>query len=172
MYPEAYIEYLAYFHGNRDYFECHEVLEEHWKAEGQQNAVWVGLIQISVSLYHQRRGNHEGAKRMMKSAANRLKTLEDELSTLGLDGPRLIKVLEERLEEIKQHQPYSDLNLPLKDASLLSLCTPYLKKQGALWGTESNMLDENIIHKHKLRDRSEVIEEREFQKKLRAAEDA
>ena len=31
VYPEAYIEYLMYFHGNRDYFECHEVLEEYWK---------------------------------------------------------------------------------------------------------------------------------------------
>ena len=25
-YPEAYIEYLTYYHGARDYFECHEVL--------------------------------------------------------------------------------------------------------------------------------------------------
>ena len=31
QYPEAYTDYLCYFHGARDYFECHEVMEEYWK---------------------------------------------------------------------------------------------------------------------------------------------
>ncbi len=56
MYAKAYIEYLAHFHGTRDYFECHEVLEEHWKAVDPKNrsSVWVLLIQIAVSMYHAR----------------------------------------------------------------------------------------------------------------------
>ncbi len=33
MYPNAYLDYLVYFHGHRDYFECHEVLEEYWKKD-------------------------------------------------------------------------------------------------------------------------------------------
>lgn len=31
LYPTAYIKYLFHFHTDRDYFECHELLEEHWK---------------------------------------------------------------------------------------------------------------------------------------------
>jgi len=32
MYPEPYLEYLIQFHAERDYFECHEILEEYWKS--------------------------------------------------------------------------------------------------------------------------------------------
>lgn len=31
MYPPEYIEFLYHFHCDRDYFECHEILEELWK---------------------------------------------------------------------------------------------------------------------------------------------
>lgn len=52
LYPKAYIDYLVYFHGLRDYFECHEVLEEHWKKDdkAERKKYWVGLIQIAVAL--------------------------------------------------------------------------------------------------------------------------
>lgn len=68
MYPKPYIDYLVYFHTNRDYFECHEVLEEHWKVADprHRNVLWVGLIQVAVSLYHHRRSNYVGAERTMK----------------------------------------------------------------------------------------------------------
>ncbi|MEH7501602.1 DUF309 domain-containing protein, partial [Neobacillus drentensis] len=29
MYPTEYIQFLAHFHGDRDYFECHELLEDY-----------------------------------------------------------------------------------------------------------------------------------------------
>lgn len=44
MYPEAYIEYLAEFHGSRDYFECHELLEEHWKKTLRENGNYIGSV--------------------------------------------------------------------------------------------------------------------------------
>lgn len=51
-YPQAYIEYLEYYHGARDYFECHEVLEEYWKENPSSplSAAWVGLIQLAVAM--------------------------------------------------------------------------------------------------------------------------
>ncbi|WP_313639078.1 DUF309 domain-containing protein, partial [Paenibacillus sp.] len=32
-YEPLYLEYLVYFNRDRDYFECHEVLEELWLAQ-------------------------------------------------------------------------------------------------------------------------------------------
>lgn len=70
MYPTEYIQFLIHFHGDYDYFECHETLEEYWKTKprGNRDNYLVGLIQIAVSLYHQRRSNWNGAEKMMKSA--------------------------------------------------------------------------------------------------------
>ncbi|MER2115318.1 MAG: DUF309 domain-containing protein, partial [Solibacillus isronensis] len=31
LFHPLFIDYCAYFNGNNDYFECHEVLEEYWK---------------------------------------------------------------------------------------------------------------------------------------------
>ena len=33
MYPTEYIQFLIHFHGDYDYFECHEILEEYWKTK-------------------------------------------------------------------------------------------------------------------------------------------
>ncbi|PAD68333.1 hypothetical protein CHH83_14265, partial [Bacillus sp. 7586-K] len=33
MYDQEYIDFLVHFHCDRDYFECHEILEEHWKKD-------------------------------------------------------------------------------------------------------------------------------------------
>ncbi len=70
MYPTEYIQFLIHFHGDYDYFECHEILEEYWKTKprGNRDDYLVGLIQVAVSLYHQRRTNWNGATKMMKSA--------------------------------------------------------------------------------------------------------
>ncbi|WP_133174958.1 DUF309 domain-containing protein, partial [Heyndrickxia sporothermodurans] len=85
--PEAYIEYLVHFHGDRDYFECHELLEEHWKLTDIKNrhSVWVGLIQLAVSQYHYRRSNIVGAIRLMKKALNNLIENKNILITLKID---------------------------------------------------------------------------------------
>ena len=86
-YPEAWLDYLFEFHATRDYFECHEILEEYWKSvpEGDPDrGVWVGLIQLAVALYHHRRGNRAGALKMYRGAAARLRP--EALDRLGLDG--------------------------------------------------------------------------------------
>ncbi len=70
MYPKAYVAFLHEFHTTRDYFECHEILEEFWKEDppDQRKKYWVGLIQLAVALYHQRRGNGKGAKRLISNS--------------------------------------------------------------------------------------------------------
>lgn len=162
MYPRAYLDYLVHFHGDRDYFECHEVLEEYWKSLplDQRSQVWVGLIQVAVALYHQRRNNFPGAVKMMQSAINLLSREQEEVSHLGLDAAKLIQLPSDRLNELRQSAPYTSLNLPIKDEGLLAVCRQECSQRGFIFGQTSNLSDEFLLHKHKLRDRTDVIEER------------
>ncbi|MBE4910347.1 DUF309 domain-containing protein [Bacillus luteolus] len=169
MYPEAYRQFLFHFHGDRDYFECHEVLEEYWKEDAppERKQYWVGLIQLAVGLYHQRRENFSGAYRMIKNSLSIIKTEEKMILKLGIDYQKLITLLEERLSEIKLKKPYTSINLPITDNNLLTDCIQNCKKQGLQWGLTNAPTDEYIINKHKLRDRSDVIEERDRQMEIK-----
>ncbi len=162
MYPQAYIEYLLQFHCHRDYFECHEILEEHWKEDPpkQRKLYWVGLIQIAVSLYHQRRKNFNGAERMMKSAVSILEQERQAVEQLGLNHGQLCQALKERLHQIQRKEPYRSINLPIEDSTLLEICRQQCKDSQLTWGQESDMTNEYLLHKHTRRDRSNVIQER------------
>jgi predicted metal-dependent hydrolase len=166
MFPTAYIEYLVHFHGDRDYFECHEVLEEYWKEEerGDRKKHWVAFIQVAVSLYHQRRGNFSGALRMMKNALAIFKEERDVVTALGLDYELLLQLVENRVIDIENQRPYSSISLPIVDEKLMKECEEVCMSRGLIWGSSSNLSDNYLINKHTLRDRSDVIEEREQQK--------
>lgn len=162
MYPKEYVAFLIHFHGDRDYFECHEILEEYWKGlpAASRDSVWVGLIQIAVSLYHQRRGNFPGAAKMMGSAIRILSDLPQQVKKLGLDSERLLQTLRQKLGEIEANHPYASMNLPIADASLLAECRRLSLEKGFPFGQESDLSDQYLVHKHTLRDRQEVIAER------------
>ncbi|GAA3340563.1 DUF309 domain-containing protein [Amorphoplanes nipponensis] len=54
-------------------FHAHEVLEATWKAAGEsERELWRGLAQLAVGLTHARRGNAEGASRLLRRAADRI----------------------------------------------------------------------------------------------------
>ncbi|MGP4082137.1 DUF309 domain-containing protein [Pseudalkalibacillus sp. R45] len=169
MYPKPYVDFLVHFHGLRDYFECHEILEEHWKSIPNHDPKkhWVGLIQIAVSLYHQRRQNYSGALRMMRSALLIIETEQNEIEALGLDANQLQEQLSKRVKDIENKQPYESFNLPIKDKRLITLCEAECKNIGCTYGLPSDLKNEFLLHKHTLRDRQEVIDERLAQKNLR-----
>lgn len=160
-YAEAYINYLIEFHATRDYFECHELLEEHWKKQGQQAPLanaWVGLIQLAVALYHHRRGNAAGARKLLQQAGPRLQAKEVE--QLGLSGDRLERMvcsLLARLETEGRDAAYTDIELPFADPELERLCRQRAAERGLEWGRSSPMSERLLIERHKLRDRSDVI---------------
>lgn len=163
MYPNEYLSYLMHFHGDRDYFECHELLEAYWKSlpQAKRSSVWVGLIQIAVALYHQRRGNYAGAAKMMRSAVQIMSQSAEEVKQLGLDAKELIIRLSARLTEIEQDKPYTSLNLPIADPDLLRQCERLCRQSGLHFGQASDLNDEYLLHKHTRRDRSDVIADRE-----------
>lgn len=169
MYPKAYLDYLYHFHCDRDYFECHEVLEEYWKEKdaGEREIYWVGLIQIAVGLYHHRRGNFKGALRMLQNALRIIGKESAEINALGLDSGRLLKMLEDRIDGVTKQEPYESMNLPIADPDLLLSCDVMAKETNLVWGTASDLFDSSLVNRHTLRDRSDVIEERKRQLELR-----
>jgi predicted metal-dependent hydrolase len=173
LYPKEYIQFLAHFHGDRDYFECHEILEEYWKKNDvrNKNSIWVGLILLAVSTYHHRRNNFTGAKRTLEKAITIFKTQSFFLTKLSLD-PHLLQVLvKERLSIITKQQRYNSFNLPISDQALLELCRRYCEQNGLVWGKDSDLANDHLVHRHVLRDRTSVIEERIQSLKLRKGND-
>jgi hypothetical protein len=54
-------------------FHAHEVLEAAWKAAPEsERELWRGLAQLAVGLTHARRGNADGAARLLDRAALRI----------------------------------------------------------------------------------------------------
>ena len=167
-FPLPYIDYLLYFHGNRDYFECHEVLEEHWKKTGMgRDSIWVGFIQIAVSLYHYRRGNMRGALKLARKSLLHISDKEKAVSKLGLDHKKLMSTLQENLQRIESNLPYRPFDLPISDPSLNALCRELAERQNVKWGKKNESSDPLIVDKHLTRDRSGVLAERELSKMLK-----
>lgn len=168
-YPEPYVSYLVHFHGDRDYFECHEVLEEYWKTvvPGERDSHWVGLIQIAVSFYHYRRKNFNGALKTMKKAVSILGKKSGEINDLGIDSSVLLSLLAETIDRIESRITYQSINIPINDPALRKLCEDSCIEQGYIWCSGSNLDNPGLINRHSLRDRSDVILERKRQLALR-----
>ncbi|WP_240377672.1 DUF309 domain-containing protein [Bacillus piscicola] len=156
MYPQAYIRFLVQFHAYRDFFECHEILEEYWKKEdkARREDKWVGLIQFAVALYHHRRENWRGAEKLIISACQRIREHRSELRDLSIDTDELLKRIDRRLAAIRKKERYTDVNLPLTDSSLESKCQDECAKENVTWLSDSDLSDPYIIHRHILRDRT------------------
>jgi predicted metal-dependent hydrolase len=154
-YPNAYMEYLTYYHKQRDYFECHEVLEEYWKEnpESPLSVTWVTLIQLAVAMYHERRGNLKGAVKMLTSAVKLLNI--DDLERLGIQASQLKILMKERLIKLGENtqMAFEDINIPFRDQALEALITAIR--------IDDVVTDPFIINKHTLRDRSDVIRTRQ-----------
>jgi hypothetical protein len=58
---------------NREFFQCHEVLEEAWTPErGQRRLFLQALIHLAVGFYHYQRGNPVGARRQLHKGLAKL----------------------------------------------------------------------------------------------------
>ncbi len=180
--PKAWIAYVSAYQVERDYFECHEILEEYWKecAESRRpQPGWVGWIQLAVAQYHERRGNVGGAIKMLTSALDILRTFENWVDDLGINSGVLLKAIEMRLQLLESRKVksidelrtlFNDLDLPLNDLFLKYAALEFYQKHygsEGKWGIPSRDVDVFILNKHTLRDRSEVIEARERAVKIK-----
>ncbi|NGP43660.1 DUF309 domain-containing protein [Bacillaceae bacterium SIJ1] len=146
--PEAYIEYLIHFHGTRDYFECHEILEDHWKEDPHRSAVWVGLIQLAVAQYHHRRKNFFGAQKLFKKAIDKLQYEAEPLQRLGIDRKKLLSLLHVLEEKAAMQADYVSVCLPFSEKKVETLCKSLCRQRNLFYGEPSNLHNEAIVHKH------------------------
>ena|SRR5690554_7246881 len=120
-YPLAYIEFLVEFHGTRDYFECHEILEDYWKEE-DRSPHWPALIQLAVAVYHERQHNEKGSLRLYKKALNHFRTMPEPIEELAIDIDRLKVIVKNRIRKVLEEEQYEPLDLPLTDDDLIAQC--------------------------------------------------
>ncbi|MDO7905993.1 DUF309 domain-containing protein [Paenibacillus sp. JX-17] len=120
-YHQLYLAYLVYFNRDRDYFECHEVLEELW-IEKEHAPIYKGLLQIAVGLYHFRNGNVRGAKMMLESAVELLKPYPEQ--AMGIHLGKLVRETEAYRDQLRTYPEnpiaYYDLDIEIVDEKLLA----------------------------------------------------
>jgi predicted metal-dependent hydrolase len=160
-YPEEFIHYLAEYYGSRDYFECHEIMEKYWKEhpDSAYKTCWLVLIRIPVCLYHARRGNWIGAVKLMGKAAEEADSRQ--FDQLGLDGNKLVEQLKQAANEWNIPDiEYADIELPITDVRLLEAAQTRCRELGYTWGIHGLEAGDSVIHRHRTRDRSEVVSAR------------
>ncbi|MFC5467672.1 DUF309 domain-containing protein [Cohnella suwonensis] len=161
QYPQAYVDYLAEYYGSRDYFECHEIMEEYWKEhpDSPQLSSWLVFIRIAVCLYHARRGNWKGAAKLMGKAAQEADA--EQFGKLGMDGAKLKEALRSAAQAWSEpNAEYADIELPIVDAALRQAAIDRCGELGYSWGIRGEEAGEDVIHRHLTRDRTEVVRAR------------
>lgn len=94
---------------SRQWFECHETLEELWIGEkGEVRDFFQGILQIAVALHHWRNGNYGGAISLLKGGVTLLSHVSDaclwvDVVQLVSDANRMRDVLQELGRE-KMHE--------------------------------------------------------------------
>ena len=148
MYDKALIEYLIEFHSKRDYFECHEILEERWVQDEIRSVYWTTLIQIAVAMYHYRRKNLEGAEKLFTMALGKINKNIKDYTDIGFNAEQLKKQIENALANVKDQKPYESKNLAMTN-DLISACEQECKKHNIkTFLNISNMNDERILNRH------------------------
>ncbi|PYZ94448.1 hypothetical protein CR194_02640 [Salipaludibacillus keqinensis] len=159
-YPQPYIEYLVHFHGSRDYFECHEIMEEFW-IENNHDVKWLALIQIAVAVYHERQKNIDGGLRLYRKVLSHLRNDRGLLNDLSIHQSDLEQLIKSRIKNMLYEGPYQPLDLPIIDEALIEQCKQLAAKRGWEWSSCEIEDTTELIYRHKLRDRSEVIQARQ-----------
>ncbi len=86
---------------SRDWYECHETVEELWiGAEGEIRDFYQGIIQIAIALHHWQNGNYGGAVSLLKGGAGYLRRVAGpcqwvHVAELVADSDKMRDVLEE-----------------------------------------------------------------------------
>jgi predicted metal-dependent hydrolase len=96
---------------DREFFDCHETLEELWRAEPHPiRYLYQGILHVAVGYYHQRRGNHHGAITKLGSGLRLLEfyaplcqgvEVAKLLQTAGRARERLLELGPDRMDQLE-----------------------------------------------------------------------
>lgn len=158
-----FCKFIVYFNENQDYFECHEVLEDYWKSISgyTKEHPLTAFILLSTGLYHWRRGNLNGAYRTLIKAEKKMLDFPkyDVRFVEEIDYNLLLNNTNEAIECVKRGESFSPFKIHLRSAILHSIVRETISTISLL-PNESDA----VIHKHMLRDRSDILAEREKKK--------
>lgn len=162
LFHPLFIDYCAYFNGNNDYFECHEVLEEYWKeiAPKEKLHPLVGYVQLATGMYHWRRANITGATRMMEKAILNFELNRNSEFFECIQFEQLHHLMKSQLQKMQVKEPFAHFTMPITDGRLQEMVQQRIK-------TIPLVDSYFIFNKHMLRDRSEILEARELKKRSR-----
>ncbi len=94
---------IAQFNGWR-FWECHETLEDIWRAEESDLAdLYQGVIKLAAGFHHLLRGNHNGAVIVLRGALPLLDPFRP--ACLGINVQRLIAEASECLRHLEELGP-------------------------------------------------------------------
>jgi hypothetical protein len=125
MSDSRYLAFLGHFNGDRDYYECHEVMEELWLEEGR-SPLLQGLLQAAVGLHHWDNGNRSGAVSLMSAALAKLSRYGD--VALGIDIQMTRSDLQRSLDKLSKRPTDAPF-----DPFLLAFCDDSLGRAVSLW---------------------------------------
>lgn len=162
------LKYYNEFIIKQDYFECHEIMEDSWKSKENftKDLDEVFFIQLSTAEYHYRRDNLYGAKKIYDRAVKRLNSTPIDYKKYGLKS-EIKSLIEGRLHNI-DYVNFKPLQLPLTNdmyRSLHSFAMPDVSFE-EFFSYIKSLHKKNImlVEKHRLRDRSEIINVRNAQR--------
>jgi uncharacterized protein len=86
--PPGLIAGIAQFNA-RQFYECHETLEEIWLSErGQIRTLYQGILQVGVAFYHLSRQNFRGATSLFETGIAYLRPFVPKC--MGVDVQKLV----------------------------------------------------------------------------------
>lgn len=130
MGDERYYAFISYFNTERDYFECHEVMEELWLEEGR-HPLLQGLLQAAVGLHHWHNDNFTGAVKLMEASLAKLSAYADVV--LGLDLAQLRGDLAASLRSLDERPadaPFAAFEIVVRDEQLVRAVIAWEQARG------------------------------------------
>ncbi|WP_075617639.1 DUF309 domain-containing protein [Paenisporosarcina indica] len=161
LFHPLFTQFIMYFNKHQDYFECHEVLEEYWKelAPGDKTHPLTAWILLSTGMYHWRRGNMNGALRTLENSQTRVLLNVESIFFEGIQLQMVIEHLNHSIELIRDKQPFQSFTIPISSPELVTIINQQPQP--------IPVTGDHLIHKHMLRDRSEILKAREEKRRNR-----
>lgn len=161
LFHPLFTQFITYFNEHEDYFECHEVLEEYWKeiAPKDKTHPLTAWILLATGMYHWRRGNFSGAKRSLSKSIDRIRMNEKSVFFEGVHLQEVMKNIQHALEFANMEKSFEAFKIQIVSQKLKDV----IDTQPAL----VPLTGDHLIHKHMLRDRSEILKAREEKRRNR-----
>ena len=161
LFHPLFTQFITYFNEHEDYFECHEVLEEYWKeiAPKDKTHSLTAWILLATGMYHWRRGNFSGAKRSLTRSFDRIQMNEDSVFFEEINLQHVNKQIQHAIELVHLEKTFEAFKIQIISPALQDA----IDNQPAL----VPLIGDQLIHKHMLRDRSEILKAREEKRRNR-----